>query len=243
MGSRTRDGWGRTPSSPSVWRRRRAAASSSGVPFYRYLGGPSAALLPVPMLNILNGGVHTGWQSTDAQEFMVMPLGAPSFAEGLRWGAEVYHALRGGAQAAGATPLWWATRAATRRRSRRTPKRSRSFWRRSSRPGFKSAEQVAWHWIRRPPSSTTPIRSATTFAAKANNSTGRGWCAFGPIGCDQYPDRLHRGWPGAGRLGILEAAHRRARRPGAARGRRSAGDQPRHGCKGPSKSAPATRCW
>src|SRR3990172_2006705 len=73
----------------------RAAASSSGVPFYRYLGGPSAGLLPVPMLNILNGGVHTGWQSTDAQEFMVMPLGAPSFAEGLRWGAEIYHALRG----------------------------------------------------------------------------------------------------------------------------------------------------
>ncbi|MBF8257010.1 MAG: eno [Anaerolineales bacterium] len=73
----------------------RAAASSAGVPFYRYLGGPSAALLPVPMLNILNGGVHTGWQSTDAQEFMVMPLGASSFAEGLRWGAEVYHALRG----------------------------------------------------------------------------------------------------------------------------------------------------
>ena len=72
----------------------RAAAVSNGIPFYRHLGGPAAALLPVPMLNILNGGVHTGWQSTDAQEFMVMPLGAATFAEGLRWGAEVYHALR-----------------------------------------------------------------------------------------------------------------------------------------------------
>jgi enolase len=51
-------------------------------------------VLPVPMLNILNGGVHTGWQSTDMQEFMVMPFGAPSFAEGIRWGAEVYHALK-----------------------------------------------------------------------------------------------------------------------------------------------------
>ncbi len=73
----------------------RAAAIASGQPLYRYLGGEEAKLLPVPMLNILNGGTHTGWQSTDAQEFMVMPLGAPSFAEGLRWGAEIYHALKG----------------------------------------------------------------------------------------------------------------------------------------------------
>jgi enolase len=73
----------------------RAAAASAGVPLYRHLGGDEARLLPVPMLNILNGGVHTGWQSTDAQEFMVMPLGAASFAEALRWGAETYHALRG----------------------------------------------------------------------------------------------------------------------------------------------------
>ena len=72
----------------------KAAAASSGVPLYRSLGGDAATLLPVPMLNILNGGAHTGWQTTDAQEFMVMPLGAESFAEGLRWGAEIYHALK-----------------------------------------------------------------------------------------------------------------------------------------------------
>lgn len=72
----------------------KAAAAAGGVPFYRALGGDSATLLPVPMLNILNGGAHTGWQSTDVQEFMVMPLGAESFAEGLRWGAEIYHALK-----------------------------------------------------------------------------------------------------------------------------------------------------
>lgn len=72
----------------------RAAAAASGLPLYRYLGGEGAVLLPTPMLNILNGGAHTGWQSTDAQEFMVMPLGASSFAEGLRWGAEIYHTLR-----------------------------------------------------------------------------------------------------------------------------------------------------
>ncbi len=72
----------------------KAAANSFGMPLYRYLGGVYAHVLPVPMLNILNGGAHTAWQSTDMQEFMVMPLGAPSFAEGLRWGAEIYHALK-----------------------------------------------------------------------------------------------------------------------------------------------------
>ena len=72
----------------------KAAANSLGMPLYRYLGGVYAHVLPVPMMNILNGGAHTGWQSTDAQEFMVMPFGAPSFAEGLRWGAEIYHALK-----------------------------------------------------------------------------------------------------------------------------------------------------
>ncbi|MEJ5224430.1 MAG: phosphopyruvate hydratase, partial [Anaerolineales bacterium] len=68
----------------------KAAANSLGLPLYRYIGGVHAHVLPVPMMNILNGGAHTGWQSTDAQEFMVMPLGASSFAEGLRWGAEIY---------------------------------------------------------------------------------------------------------------------------------------------------------
>jgi enolase len=72
----------------------KAAAASLGLPLYRYIGGVYAHLLPVPMMNILNGGVHTAWQSTDAQEFMVMPLGAPNFAEALRWGAEIYHALK-----------------------------------------------------------------------------------------------------------------------------------------------------
>ena len=73
----------------------KAAANSLGMPLYRYIGGVYAHVLPVPMMNILNGGAHTAWQSTDAQEFMVMPLGAPSFSEGLRWGAEIYHALKG----------------------------------------------------------------------------------------------------------------------------------------------------
>jgi enolase len=72
----------------------KAAANSLGLPLYRYLGGVFAHVLPVPMLNIMNGGAHTSWQSTDMQEFMVMPFGAASFSEGLRWGAEIYHSLK-----------------------------------------------------------------------------------------------------------------------------------------------------
>ena len=83
----------------------KAAASSFGLPLYRYIGGVYAHVLPVPMMNILNGGAHTGWQSTDAQEFMVMPLGAPSFAEGLRWSAEIYHNLKSVLKERGYTAL------------------------------------------------------------------------------------------------------------------------------------------
>jgi enolase len=83
----------------------KAAASSLGLPLYRYIGGVHAHVLPVPQLNILNGGAHTGWQSTDAQEFMIMPLGAPTFTEGLRWGSEIYQALKDVLKARGYTAL------------------------------------------------------------------------------------------------------------------------------------------
>ncbi|HYA90012.1 MAG TPA: phosphopyruvate hydratase [Thermodesulfobacteriota bacterium] len=72
----------------------RAAASSVRSPLYRYLGGTEARVLPVPMFNILNGGVHANWQGTDLQEFMIAPVGAPSFREALRWGSEIYHTLK-----------------------------------------------------------------------------------------------------------------------------------------------------
>ena len=71
----------------------KAAAAELGLPLYRYVGGVSARTLPVPLMNILNGGKHAA-DSTDLQEFMVAPTGAPSFAEALRWGAEVYHSLK-----------------------------------------------------------------------------------------------------------------------------------------------------
>jgi len=71
----------------------RAAAIASGLPLYAYLGGPGAVRIPVPMMNILNGGKHAE-NSVDFQEFMIMPVGAPTFAEALRYGAETFHALR-----------------------------------------------------------------------------------------------------------------------------------------------------
>lgn len=83
----------------------KATASSLEMPLYRYIGGVFAHVLPVPMMNILNGGAHTAWQSTDVQEFMVMPLGASTFAEGLRWGAEIYHALKSVLKSHGYTTL------------------------------------------------------------------------------------------------------------------------------------------
>jgi enolase len=71
----------------------RAAAASTGLPLYRYLGGPSARVLPVPCLNVLNGGAHAA-NSVDIQEFMIVPAGLPSYAEALRAGAEIYHSLK-----------------------------------------------------------------------------------------------------------------------------------------------------
>ena len=72
----------------------KAAADSADLPLFRYLGGPNAHVLPVPMLNVINGGAHAD-TNVDIQEFMILPIGAESFGEGLRWGVETYHALKG----------------------------------------------------------------------------------------------------------------------------------------------------
>src|SRR5262249_7707982 len=71
----------------------KAAASSAELPLFRYLGGPNAAVLPVPMMNILNGGAHAD-SNVDIQEFMIAPIGAPTFSDAVRYGAEVYQALK-----------------------------------------------------------------------------------------------------------------------------------------------------
>ena len=83
----------------------RASALEQSVPLYRYLGGANARRLPVPMFNILNGGAHST-NNVDFQEFMVMPVGAPSFREALRWGAEIFATLKGILKAKGVPVLW-----------------------------------------------------------------------------------------------------------------------------------------
>ena len=119
----------------------RAAAEAAGLPLYRYLGGPNARTLPVPMMNILNGGKHASGSNVDMQEFMVMPVGAPSFAEGLRWGAEVFHALksvlkaRGAATTVGDEGGYGPSLPSNEKPSTRS-------WRGSSRPG--TSRGVTW---------------------------------------------------------------------------------------------------
>lgn len=87
----------------------RAAAEYKRLPLYKYLadlhGEELLTLLPIPMMNIMNGGAHTSWQSTDMQEFMIIPFGAPSFSEGLRWGAEIHHTLKSVLKEKGYTTL------------------------------------------------------------------------------------------------------------------------------------------
>src|SRR5713101_1788862 len=78
----------------------KAAAAANGLPLYRYVGGASARLLPVPMMNIVNGGAHAD-NPIDFQEFMILPVGAPSFADAVRWGAETFHALKAALKKAG----------------------------------------------------------------------------------------------------------------------------------------------
>ena len=78
----------------------KAAADSADLPLFRYVGGPNAHVLPVPMMNVINGGSHAD-TGVDVQEFMILPIGAESFSEALRWGAETYHALKGELKAGG----------------------------------------------------------------------------------------------------------------------------------------------
>jgi enolase len=72
----------------------RASAAARGIPLYRHLGGEEAVRLPVPMMNVINGGAHTNWTTVPMQEFMIVPFGAPTFKEALRWGVETYHNLK-----------------------------------------------------------------------------------------------------------------------------------------------------
>ena len=137
----------------------KAAAESSGLPLFRYLGGPNAHVLPVPMMNILNGGSHAD-SNVDVQEFMIAPIGAESFREALRWGAEVYHALKGVLKERG--PGHRPRRRGRLRAQPRAPTAppSTSSSRPSRRPATSPAPRSRWPSTSLPASSTT--RTAPT---------------------------------------------------------------------------------
>ena len=144
----------------------KAAAAEAGVPLYRHLGGEKARTLPVPMMNVINGGVHAA-NSIDLQEFMVVPVGAPSFKEALRIGAEVYHALRevlrsrGLATAVGDEGGFAPTCPGARRRSRPS---SRVQNRPATAPPWRSRS------TRRPASSTATASTVSRGASSSSRS-------------------------------------------------------------------------
>ena len=120
----------------------KAAAASAELPLFRYLGGPNAYLLPVPMMNILNGGAHAD-SNVDVQEFMIAPIGAPTFAEALRHGAEVYHALKAVLKTQGAVDRA-GRRGRLRAEPRLQPRRARPDHRgRRHRPGSLAGVDIA----------------------------------------------------------------------------------------------------
>ena len=127
----------------------KAAARSADLPLFRYVGGPNAHVLPVPMMNILNGGAHAD-TGVDIQEFMVAPIGAADFSESLRWGTEVYHALK-------AVLKVLATRAASPLTCRATVQHSISFRSRSQKLGSLSAKMSRSHSTSRPRSSSRMV--------------------------------------------------------------------------------------
>ena len=216
----------------------RAAADSAGLPLYRYVGGPNAHLLPVPMMNILNGGAHAD-TNVDIQEFMIAPIGAPTFREALRQGAEVYHALKavlkkkglatGVGDEGGFAPDLPTNRAAldliaeavepaglklgTRHRAR-ARRRRRGVLREDG---------------------ATPSR-----ASKQSADEMTAYYADLVVG---VPDRLHRGPARRGRLGRLEGDHRRARRPRSSSSATTSSSPTSSGCSAASTAARPTRCW
>ena len=137
----------------------KAAAEASGLPLYRYVGGTMARMLPTPMMNVVNGGVHAD-NPIDFQEFMIMPVGAPSFADAVRWGAETFHALKGALRKPVTIPTS-GTRAALPRTCPAPRPRSTFASRRSRRPASNPERTLRLRSIR-------PLRN---FSKTANMST------------------------------------------------------------------------
>ena len=213
----------------------RAAAQDCGLPLYRYLGGPMARVLPVPMMNILNGGAHAS-NNVDAQEFMVVPIGAETFADGLRMGVEVFHALKKvlnkmGLSTAvgdegGFAPMLPSNEAALD-----------VVMQAIESAGYEPGRDIA---IALDVAASELFQDGEYVFKKGDGSRrpaeGHGRSlrrVGGPLS-----DRVDRGRARGERLGRLGQAHRAAARPGPARGRRPLRHQ-----RGPAGQGASRRAW
>ena len=160
----------------------RASANSLKVPLYRYLGGVNASVLPTPMMNILNGGAHAD-NNVDFQEFMVMPVGAERFADALRWGAEVFHTLKGVLKKKGYNTAVGDEGGFAPSLKSNVPKPSKSFSKPSSLPATRRAKTSPLHSIRQRASSTTRNRASTSSRSPTRaRRQARRWRASGRTG-------------------------------------------------------------
>ena len=215
----------------------KAAAGSAELSLFRYLGGPNAHLLPVPMMNILNGGAHAD-SNVDIQEFMIAPIGAPTFREALRSGAEVYHALKsvlkkkglstGLGDEGGFAPNLPTNAAALDLIAEAVEK-----------AGYRLGTDIVL---------ALDVAATEFFDNGAYTFEGAAKSAEEMINyytklADDVPDRVDRGPAGRGRLGRLGGAHRVARRPDPDRRRRPVRHQPAAHRPRHRREARPTRCW
>ena len=154
MARLTRAAWGANAILSVSMAAARAAAESQQTPLYRYLGGVSASVLPVPMMNVLNGGAHAD-NSVDPQEFMIVPYGAKSFREAIRMGAEVFHNLKSVLKKRNYSTAVGDEGGFARQLEVETMKRWRLSSKQSTKPATNPASKSDWRSILRPASSTT----------------------------------------------------------------------------------------
>ena len=213
----------------------KAAAIELDIPLYRYVGGPNAHVLPVPMMNVINGGVHAD-NSIDMQEFMIMPVGAPSFSEALRWGTETYHVLKGILHDRGLS-----TAVGDEGGFAPEPRLERGgdpvLVEAIEKAGFALGDEIA---IAMDPA------TSELFHDGAYHLVGEGKVLSPSEMTDvleaprrHLSDRVDRGRDGRERLGGLGDAHRGDRFEGAARRRRPVRHQQRRACRRASTSAVA----
>ena len=217
----------------------KAAAEASALPLYRYVGGTNAHVLPVPLMNIVNGGVHAD-NPIDFQEFMIAPVGAPTFAEALRMGAEIFHTLKKLLKDAGhntnvgdeggfAPNLKSAVGGP--RPHRPGDRQGRLQGRRRRLPGARSGGERVLQ------------EGQVRLRGREEDARRRRAGRLPREPRQEIPDRLHRGRHGRGRLGRLEGADRQDRRQMPAGRRRPVRHQHQTAAAGASTRASPIRSW